>query len=83
MRDHRERVDHDEAYRDDPEVTSPEMRPGHGEERPAVSSDAPHVGAAAGLAIGFAGAALAGEVVNEEVEDELAAAPNAAVPPPD
>ena len=47
-----------EAYEDDPEYTSPEMEPGHGEDRPAHDPDTHggHFGAvlAAGLAGGFA-----------------------------
>ena len=74
MPDRRHRIDHDEAYRDDPAFTAPEMEPGHGEDlSPQLPIDTIHVGTAAGLAIGFAGAAVAGEAIDEEVQNEMAA----------
>ena len=74
MHDSRHRVDHDEAYRDDPGYTAPEMEPGNGEDvQPAVWVDTIHAGSAAGFGIGVAGAALAGEVIDEQTQDELAA----------
>jgi hypothetical protein len=60
----------DEAYRDDPEATAPEMdrehaTPGEHDERGTPEF-------AAGLAIGVAGAAAAGEALREETEEEPA-----------
>jgi hypothetical protein len=65
----RERVHHDEAYRDDPELTTPEMTPGHGETKsPRVEAEG---GAGAvGLGFGTAGVALAGEVERGELDEE-------------
>ena len=68
MRDHRERVDHDEAYRDDPEFTAPEMRPGSGEDRPR-REEAEGGAGVVGLALGTGGAALAGEIERRELDE--------------
>ena len=74
MPDQRHRIDHDEAYRDDPAYTAPEMEPGHGEDlHPEPDPESVHLGSVAGLGIGYAGAAIAGEVLDEEIQDELAA----------
>jgi hypothetical protein len=67
-----EKVDGHEAYRDDPEYTSPEMEPGHGE---TVSPEPdPEFGVitGTGMTIGSGGGALAGEILVEEVEEEKA-----------
>ena len=73
MPDRQHRIDHDEAYRDDPGQTTPEMEPGNSDESGTHGIDGAHIGGAAALGIGFAGAAIAGEAINEDVEDELAA----------
>ena len=74
MPDSRHRVDHDEAYRDDPAFTAPEMEPGNGEDLPpAVWVDTIHPGSAAGLGIGVAGAAVVGEAIDEQAQEEIAA----------
>ncbi|MBM4407962.1 MAG: hypothetical protein FJ038_05025 [Chloroflexi bacterium] len=67
MRDRQERVDHDEAYRDDPGLTTPEMQPGHGELVEAVEAEV-RAGAVA-LGLGAAGVALAGEVERRELDE--------------
>jgi hypothetical protein len=64
------RIDGHEAYRDDPEYTSPEMQPGHGEDIPPEPDPAEAVGTGAALGLGVAGVAFAGEVLEEEVEEE-------------
>jgi hypothetical protein len=65
----RERAHHDEAYRDDPELTTPEMAPGHGEPLlPRVEAEG---GAGAvGLGFGSAGVALVGEIERGELDEE-------------
>jgi hypothetical protein len=65
----RERVHHDEAYRDDPELTTPEMSPGHGEPHP-PRTEAEGGAGAVGLGFGSAGVALAGEVERGELDEE-------------
>ena len=81
MPDQRHRIDHDEAYRDDPTYTAPEMQPGNGEDLPPqLPLDSIHVGTAAGLGIGFAGAAVAGDSIDEEAQDEIAATSPRALP---
>ena len=81
MHDSRHRVDHDEAYRDDPAYTAPEMEPGNGEDlQPAQWVDTIHVAGIVGMA-GVAGAAAAGEAIDEEVQEEIAATnPRASAP---
>ena len=64
-----ERIHHDEAYRDDPEGTTPEMTPGHGEIRP-PRVEAEGGAGAVGLGFGTAGVALAGEVERGELDQE-------------
>ena len=64
-----ERIHHDEAYRDDPELTTPEMTPGHGETRP-PRVEAEGGAGAVGLGLGTAGVALAGEVERGELDEE-------------
>ena len=59
----------DEAYRDDPDFTSPEMEPGNGEDRPANQHGPGEVAGVVGLSIGAGGGALAGEVIEEEAEE--------------
>lgn len=69
MGDAREPRGHDEAYRDDPEMTTPEMQPGHGEGRPpAIEAEA----GASAVALGFGagGVALAGEVERRTLDEE-------------
>jgi hypothetical protein len=58
----------DEAYRDDPDFTSPEMEPGHGEDRQPREHRPGSVVGLAGLSIGAGGGALAGEVMEEEID---------------
>lgn len=73
MQDRRDRVDHDEAYRDDPGLTTPEMQPGHGEDRPQVG-EAEAGASAVALGLGAAGIALAGEVERRDLDEEQDAA---------
>lgn len=68
MRD-QERIHHDEAYRDDPAFTSPEMTPGHGEDRP-PRREAEGAAGATALGLGFGGVALAGEVERNELDEQ-------------
>jgi nucleotide-binding universal stress UspA family protein len=51
----------DEAYADEPDYTSPEMQPGHGEDHPDQPPGERAVGGVMGLALGIPGAVLAGE----------------------
>jgi hypothetical protein len=69
VRDQPARVDHDEAYRDDPAFTSPEMTPGSGENRP-PRDEAEGAAGVAALGFGLAGVALAGEVERNELDDQ-------------
>jgi hypothetical protein len=67
-----EQVDGHEAYRDDAEYTAPEMQPGNGETLTAEPDTELGVVTGAGMTIGSAGGALAGEVLVDEVEEEKA-----------
>ena len=69
MRDQRSRIDHDEAYRDDPAFTSPEMTPGNGEDRP-PRDEAEGAAGVAALGFGVAGVALAGEVERNDLDEQ-------------
>lgn len=69
MRDQRDRIEHDEAYRDDPAFTSPEMTPGHGEDRP-PRDEAEGAAGIAALGFGVGGVALAGEVQRRELDEQ-------------
>jgi len=60
----------DEAYRDDPDFTSPEMQPGHGEDRHPAEHRPDSAAGVIGLSIGAAGGALAGEIMEEEIDAE-------------
>ena len=64
------KVDGREAYRDDPDYTSPEMQPGMGEDIRTVEDHEGALVAATGLSIGAAGGLLAGELLVEEAEAE-------------
>jgi len=61
-----------EAYRDDPEYTSPEMEPGHGEDIGPEPTPERAAAAASGFTIGIAGGALAGSAIIRDIEDEKA-----------
>lgn len=66
-----QQVDGHEAYRDDATYTAPEMQPGHGEDITAPPNH--EFAAATGAAMtGAGGAALAGALLVEEIEDENA-----------
>ena len=65
-------VDGLEAYRDDPEYTSPEMQPGNGEDiHPAPNTDGAIVTGAA-MTGGAGGGALLGTALMDAAEDERA-----------
>jgi hypothetical protein len=65
-------IDGHEAYRDDPDYTSPEMQPGNGEDIHPEGHPELGVLAGAGMTGGSGGGALAGELLVEDVEDEVA-----------
>jgi hypothetical protein len=66
MRSVRHVPDGHEAYRDDSAYTAPEMRPGKGVDVKPDSWLQIDLGVGAGLTIGAAGGALAGELLREE-----------------
>ena len=65
-----QRIDGHEAYRDDPEYTSPEMEPGNGEVDTPEAEPEFGVITGTGMTGGMAGGALAGEVLIDGLEDE-------------
>jgi hypothetical protein len=67
-----QQVDGHEAYRDDPEYTAPEMRPGNGEDIKPEPNTEFTVIAGAGMTGGVAGGALAGEILVVEIAEEKA-----------
>ncbi len=67
-----QQIDGREAYRDDPDYTSPEMEPGHGVDIVPEPDPEFAVVAGTGMTIGAGGGVLAGEILTEEVEEEKA-----------
>ena len=64
-----ERIHYDEAYRDDPEETSPEMTPGHGEARP-PRREAEGAASVLGMGFGIPASVFAGEVERNELDED-------------